>query len=119
MSLISAYHYTKGIIETIFNPDETTALRGDKTIKLKGPKSKLLYLENLVQIWIAICTYLIVTRIKYTLKSTLAMYETMQILRISVFDKTPVKELLTASKVNQTFKKQDNLFKINDLFKHQ
>lgn len=35
------------VLETSFNIDETTGLRGDKTIKLKGPKSKLLYPENL------------------------------------------------------------------------
>jgi len=161
------------VLETSFNIDETTGLRGDKTIKLKGPKSKLLYPENLrmieyydeekdimltfisnnfdvsalevarlyrnrwqievffkwikqnltiktlwghsenavnVHIWIAICTYLIVAQIKYALKSTLSVYEIMQILGISVFDKTPVKELLTESQINQTFKEQGNLF---------
>ncbi len=170
------------VIETSFNIDETTGLRGDKTIKLKGPKSKLLYPENLrmieyydddkdimltfisnnfdvsalevarlyrnrwqievffkwikqnltiktlwghsenavnVHIWIAICTYLIIAQIKYALKSTLSVYEIMQILGISVFDKTPVKELLTESQVNQTFKEQGNLFSINDLLTHQ
>jgi hypothetical protein len=170
------------VLETSFNIDETTGLRGDKTIKLKGPKSKLLYPENLrmieyyddekdlmltfisnnfdvsalevarlyrnrwqievffkwikqnltiktlwghsenavnVHIWIAICTYLIIAQIKYALKSTLSVYEIMQILGISVFDKTPVKELLTESQVNQTFKEQGNLFIINDLLTHQ
>jgi hypothetical protein len=170
------------VLETSFNIDETTGLRGDKTIKFKGPKSKLLYPENLrmieyyddekdlmltfisnnfdvsalevarlyrnrwqievffkwikqnltiktlwghsenavnVHIWIAICTYLIVAQIKYALKSTLSVYEIMQILGISVFDKTPVKELLTESQVNQTFKEQGNLFSINDLLTHQ
>jgi len=170
------------VLETSFNIDETTGLRGDKTIKLKGPKSKLLYPENLrmieyydeekdimltfisnnfdvsalevarlyrnrwqievffkwikqnltiktlwghsenavnVHIWIAICTYLIVAQIKYALKSTLSVYEIMQILGISVFDKTPVKELLTESQINQTFKEQGNLFSINDLLTHQ
>ena len=34
-------------------------------------------------------------------------------------DKTPVKELLTESQVNQSFKEQGNLFIINDLLKHQ
>jgi hypothetical protein len=170
------------VLETSFNIDETTGLRGDKTIKLKGPKSKLLYPETLrmieyyddekdimltfisnnfdvsalevarlyrnrwqievfykwikqnltiktlwghsenavnVHIWIAICTYLIVAQIKYALKSTLSVYEIMQILGISVFDKTPVKELLTESQVNQIFKEQGNLFSINDLLTHQ
>lgn len=38
----------------------------------------------------------------------------MQILGISVFDKTPVKELITELEVNQNFKEQYDLF--NDQF---
>ena len=63
-----------------------------------------------IHIWIAICTYLIVAYVKYTLKSNLSIYETMQVLGISAFDKTPVKELLTEIQVNQNFKEQYNLF---------
>jgi len=63
-----------------------------------------------IHIWVAICTYLIVAYVKYTLKSNLSIYETMQILGISAFDKTPVKELLTEIQVNQNFKEQNDLF---------
>jgi len=63
-----------------------------------------------IHIWIAICTYLIVAYVKYTLKSNLSIYETMQVLGISAFDKTPVKELLTEIQVNQNFKEQYDLF---------
>lgn len=63
-----------------------------------------------VHIWVAICTYLIVAYVKYSLKSTLSIYEIMQILGISAFDKTPVRELLTESQVNQNFKEQYDLF---------
>lgn len=68
--------------------------------------------ENAVNIhvWVAICTYLIVAYVKYTLKSNLSIYETMQVLGISTFDKTPVKELLTQIQVNQNFKEQYDLF---------
>jgi len=52
-------------------------------------------------IWVTICTYLIIAYVKYSLKSTLSIYEIMQILGISVFDKTPVKELITELEVNQ------------------
>jgi hypothetical protein len=156
-----------------FNIDEKTGLRSDKTIKLKGPKSKRLYPETLrmvkyyddekdmifvfltnnfevsaieiarlyrnrwqievffkwikqnltiktlwghsenavnVHIWIAICTYLIVAYVKFKLQSTLSIYEIMQILGISSFDKTPVKELLTEIQVNQNVKEQYDLF---------
>jgi len=58
--------------------------------------------ENAVKIhiWVAICTYLIVAHVKYSLKSELSIYEIMQILGISAFDKTPVKELLTEFQTN-------------------
>jgi hypothetical protein len=63
-----------------------------------------------VHIWVAICTYLIVAYVKHSLNSDLSIYETMQILSISAFDKTPVKELLTELQVNQNFKEQYGLF---------
>jgi len=68
--------------------------------------------ENAVKIhiWVAICTYLIVAHVKYSLKSELSIYEIMQILGISAFDKTPVKELLTEFQTNQNFKEQRDLF---------
>jgi IS4 transposase len=71
--------------------------------------------ENAVKIhiWVAISTYLIVAYVKYNLKSTLSIYEMMQILGISAFDKTPVSELLTDVKVNQNVKEQLNLFSVN------
>jgi len=70
------------------------------------------YSENAVtiHIWIAICTYLIVAYIKHSIKSTLSIYEIMQILEVSAFDKTPIKELLTEMEVNQNVKEQYKLF---------
>ena len=65
-----------------------------------------------IHIWVAICTYLIVAYVKHTLKSTLTIYEIMQILGISAFDKTPVKELLTEFQDDQNFKEQRDLFDI-------
>ena len=159
-------------LEYNFNIDERTGLGCDKTIKLKGPKSKQLYPEILriveyydaekeillvflsnnfdasaleiarlyknrwqiegffkwikqnltikklwghsenavnLHIWVAICTYLTVAYIKHQLKSNLSVYEIMQILSISAFDKTPLKELLTDNQVNQNVKEQYNL----------
>jgi len=68
--------------------------------------------ENAVKIhiWVAICTYLIVAYIKYSLKSNLSVYEIMQVLGVSVFDKTPIYELLTEIQVNQNFNEQYDLF---------
>jgi hypothetical protein len=71
--------------------------------------------ENAVKIhiWVAICTYLIVAHVKYALKSKLSIYEIMQILGISVFDKTMLRELLTEFQVNQNVKEQLYLFDVN------
>ena len=63
-----------------------------------------------IHIWVAICTYLVVAYIKYTIKSNLSIYETMQILSISTFDKTQIKELLTEIQDNQNFIEQCDLF---------
>ena len=71
--------------------------------------------ENAVKthVWVAICTYLIVAYAKYMLKSKLSIYEIMQILSVSAFDKTPVKELLTDFQFNQDVKEQLDLFSSN------
>ena len=63
-----------------------------------------------IHIWVAICTYLIVAKIKHALKSKLSIYEILQILSISVFDKTSIRELLTEFQTNQNVKEQRNLF---------
>jgi hypothetical protein len=180
MHKVGAYFVTRSkvtldymVTECNFNIDEQSGLRSDKTIKLKGPKSKRLYPEILrmveyydeekdmifvfitnnfevtaleiarlyrnrwqievffkwikqnltiktlwghsenavnIHIWVAICTYLIVAYVKFQLQSTLSIYEIMQILGISSFDKTPITELLTELQVNQNVKEQYELF---------
>jgi hypothetical protein len=65
-----------------------------------------------IHIWVAISTYLIVAYVKVKLQSALTIYEIMQILGISSFDKTPVKELLTEIQINQNVKEQYDLFDI-------
>lgn len=65
------------------------------------------------QVWIAVCTYLLVAILKKQLKSNLSLYEITQIISVSVFDKTPLNELLTinSKNVNQNvFSNQLNLF---------
>jgi hypothetical protein len=65
-----------------------------------------------IHVWVAICTYLIVAYVKYLIKSDLSIYEMMQILGISAFDKTPIRELLTEFQTNQNFKEQQiSMFK--------
>lgn len=64
-----------------------------------------------IHIWTAICAYLIVAYMKHALKSNYSIYEIMQILSVSAFDKTPVRDLLSTSQVNQDVKElQYNLF---------
>lgn len=62
-------------------------------------------------IWIAICTYLIVAYVKKKVKSELSIYQVMQILSISAFDKTPISQLLNGFQINQNVNElQFNLF---------
>jgi hypothetical protein len=65
--------------------------------------------ENAVktQIWIAVCTYLLIAYLKKQLKSELSMYEIQQILSVSIFSKTTLNELLTNTSKN---------FEINDQY---
>jgi len=63
--------------------------------------------ENAVKIhlWIAVIAYLLVAYIKETIKSDYSIYEIMQILSVSAFDKTPIRELLTVQRqFNQNVK---------------
>ena len=57
--------------------------------------------ENAVksQIWIAISTYLMVAIVKRELKIERSIYEILQILSVSAFDKTPLNQLLNAAEL--------------------
>ena len=71
--------------------------------------------ENAVKIhvWIAIITYFIVAYIKQTVKSEYSIYEIMQILSISAFDKTPLRKLLTEQRqFNQDYYYFEYLYKV-------
>lgn len=67
------------------------------------------------QIWIAICTYLIIALAKKQLQSDLSLYEISQILGVSVFDKTPLNELLTNFSKNEKIKEYYNQLNLFDL----
>lgn len=64
--------------------------------------------ENAVrtQIWIAIATYVIVVIAKKKLKLTHSLYEILQMVSLSSFDRTPIKELFNKDKY-QVIKEQD------------
>ncbi len=55
--------------------------------------------ENAVktQIWIAVCTYVLVAIVRKRLKLEASMHEILQILSLTLFEKTPIHELLTLS----------------------
>jgi IS4 transposase len=64
-----------------------------------------------IHIWTAICAYLVVAYVKHAIKSNYSIYEMMQILSVSAFDKTHIYDLLTMTQVNQNVKElQYNLF---------
>ena len=65
-----------------------------------------------IHIWTAICTYLIVAYVKKTVKSELSIYQIIQILSISAFDKTPISQLLNDFQNNQNVNEQQ--YKIFD-----
>jgi hypothetical protein len=69
--------------------------------------------ENAVKIhlWVAICAYLTVAYIKHMMRSPLSIYEVMQVLSTSLFDKTPIRELLTPSyQPEKKLNKEPSLF---------
>ena len=55
------------------------------------------YSENgvKVQIWTAICTYLLVAILKKELKIDQSLYEILQVLSVNVFERTQVNQLFT------------------------
>ena len=70
--------------------------------------------ENAVKthIWIAIISYLLIAYIKKMLDSQYSIYEIIQVLGLSVFVKTPIKELITNVQDNQYDYEEPNLFTI-------
>jgi len=52
------------------------------------------------QIWIAVCTYLLVAILKKKLKIDRNLYSILQILSVSAFDKTPVNQLLSSTELH-------------------
>lgn len=67
------------------------------------------------QVWIAVCTYLLVAYAKKQLKSDLSLYEITQIISVSTFDKTPLNELLTNFSKNNEIKDICNQLNLFDL----
>jgi len=73
--------------------------------------------ENAVktQIWIAVCTYLLVAILKKQLKTERSLYNILQILSVSAFDKTPINQLLTSSHLQSNENAAHKQLKMFDL----
>lgn len=73
--------------------------------------------ENAVktQIWIAICTYLMVAIAKKELKTERSLYEILQIISVSIFDKTQINQLLNESPLQNSEIELSNQLNLFDL----
>lgn len=72
--------------------------------------------ENAVktQIWLAVSVYVLVAIVKKRLNIQASLYEMLQILSLTMFEKIPINQLLAksvADAVQGTFDNQLNLFK--------
>jgi hypothetical protein len=63
--------------------------------------------------------HLLITYLKYQIRSTYSVYEMMQILEISAFAKTPINGIPTKTQIKQYVKEQLNIFNFNEILKHQ
>jgi len=63
------------------------------------------------QIWIAICVYVLVAILKKRLKLQLSLYTILQILSLTVFEKTPLTQVLTS--FNYTTRQEDPSNQLN------
>ena len=73
--------------------------------------------ENAVktQIWIGICTYSMIAIMKKNINIDKSMYETLQILSLAPFNKTPVNQLLSSSNDVKQKEQNPNQLKMWDL----
>ena len=67
------------------------------------------------QIWIAVSVYLLVAYAKKILKLDKTIYEILQILSVSAFDRTPVNQLLTERDLQKNTNNNCNQLKMFDL----
>jgi hypothetical protein len=60
-----------------------------------------------IHLWVAICTHLIMAYIKHIMHSQLSIYEISQVLSTSLFDKTPIRDLLSECNKSQIKQNQN------------
>jgi len=67
------------------------------------------------QIWIAVCTFILVKILKDKLQILQSMNEILQILSVSIFDKTPVNQLFMKRNIQETNNNNHNQLNMFDL----
>ena len=67
------------------------------------------------QIWIAVCTFVLVAIMKQNLKTLHSMNEMLQILSVSVFDKTPVNQLYSNTLLQNNEREISNQLNLIDI----
>ncbi len=67
------------------------------------------------QIWIALCTYLLVSIVKKRLRLQASLYTILQILSVSLFEKVPVYQALTNPQTSSQLNRPDNQLNLFDL----
>jgi hypothetical protein len=72
--------------------------------------------ENAVktQIWIAVSVYVLAAIIKKRMNLEISLYTMLQIFSISIFDKTPLLQLLTNTSYENQISTNDNQLKLFD-----
>ena len=67
------------------------------------------------QIWIAVCSYLLVAIVKKRLKLEHSLYTLLQIFSLTLFEKVPINELFTSDDYKTTYPVEDKQLKLFDL----
>jgi len=67
------------------------------------------------QIWVAVCTFVLVAIAKHQLKSLHSLNEMLQVISVSLFDKTPLNQLLNKSSLQNKIEENPNQLKMFDL----
>jgi hypothetical protein len=67
------------------------------------------------QVWIAICAYLLIAIVKKKLGLKQSLYTLLQIFSLSLFEKTPIKQLITNKECSNDKAPDDNQLKLFDL----
>lgn len=67
------------------------------------------------QVWIAISTYVLVAIMRKKLKIDLSLYTILQILSVSLFEKTHISQLLTGYEIQKSMSSEDNQLILFDL----